>query len=175
MIERTLLLDNGYQPISTISWQRAISLLTLGKVEVIEEYDHNIRSTHLVIKLPAVVRLVNFFRRHKQRVKFSRQNILARDRWLCQYCGEKVETKDMTMDHVVPRAQGGRTEWENIVTCCEDCNAKKADRTPAQAKMRLKKQPERPSWVPVFSIQLSGTVPEQWASYLYWTSALEAG
>lgn len=171
-MERTLLLSNGYEPIATIGWQRAISLLTLGKVEVIEEYDQEVRSTHLVIKLPAVVRLVNFFRRHKQRVKFSRQNILARDKWCCQYCGVKVKTAEMTMDHVVPRAQGGKTEWENIVTCCEDCNAKKADRTPAQAKMRLRTKPVRPDWVPVFSIQLSGTVPEQWASYLYWSAEL---
>lgn len=171
-MERTLLLSNGYEPIATIGWQRAISLLTLGKVEVIEEYDREVRSTHLVIKLPAVVRLVNFFRRHKQRVKFSRQNILARDKWCCQYCGQKVKTEKMTMDHVVPRAQGGKTEWENIVTCCEDCNAKKADRTPVQAKMRLRTKPVRPDWVPVFSIQLSGTVPEQWASYLYWNAEL---
>jgi 5-methylcytosine-specific restriction endonuclease McrA len=174
-MERTLLLSNGYEPLGTIGWQRAISLLTLGKVEVVEEYDREVRSTHLVIKMPAVVRLVNFFRRHKQRVKFSRQNILARDRWLCQYCDTKVTTQSMTMDHVVPRAQGGRTEWENIVTCCEECNSRKADKTPAQAKMRLKRAPVRPEWVPVFSIQLSGPLPEQWATYLYWTTALEPG
>jgi len=171
-MERTLLLSQGYEPIATIGWQRAISLLTLGKVEVIEQYDREIRSTHLVIKMPAVVRLVNFFRRHKQRVKFSRQNILARDRWLCQYCGVKVSTEEMTMDHVVPRSQGGRTEWENIVTCCVSCNAKKADRTPKQAKMGLKKEPERPNWVPIFTIKLSGGMPEQWASYLYWNTEL---
>jgi len=174
-MDQTLLLDNGYQPIKTISWQRAISMLTLGKVEVIETYDQEIHSRFLIIKLPAVVRLVNFFRRHKQRVKFSRQNILARDRWTCQYCSEKVTTQEMTMDHVVPRAQGGKTEWENIVTCCGECNSKKADRTPQQAKMRLRKKPERPSWVPIFSIQLSGSVPEQWASYLYWSAPLEVG
>lgn len=171
-MERTLLLSQGYEPLATISWQRAISLLTLGKVEVVEEYDQELRSRYLVIKMPAVVRLINAFRRHKQRVKFSRQNIMARDRWQCQYCGTKVSSQEMTMDHVLPRSQGGVTCWENIVTSCEACNAAKANRTPEQAKMKLKKKPARPTWVPIFSIQLSGGAPDQWASYVYWTSEL---
>lgn len=173
-MERTLLLTQGYEPLCTISWQRAISLLTLGKVEVVEEYERDVRSTFLVIKMPAVVRLISAFRRHKKRVKFSRQNILARDRWKCQYCGIKVKTHEMTMDHVIPRSQGGTTCWENIVTSCEPCNARKADRTPEQADMKLRKRPKRPSWVPIFSIQLSGPPPEQWASYIYWNAELEA-
>jgi 5-methylcytosine-specific restriction endonuclease McrA len=171
-MERTLLLSQGYEPLATISWQRAISLLTLGKVEVIEEYDRELRSRYLVIKMPAVVRLIQRFRRGKQAVKFSRHNILARDRWKCQYCGIKVRTSDMTQDHVVPRSQGGRTEWENIVTACGDCNAKKANRTPREAGMRLRKRPEKPKWVPIFSVQIGNRPPDQWASYLYWTSEL---
>jgi len=172
-MEQTLLLSQGYEPLTTISWQRAISLLTLGKVEVIEEYDRELRSRHLVIKMPAVVRLINFFRRPKQLVKFSRRNILARDTWKCQYCGRKVSTESMTQDHVVPKSQGGKTCWENIVTCCADCNAKKANRTPKQAKMTLIKPPAKPSWVPIFSIQLGGSSPEQWRDYLYWTAELD--
>jgi 5-methylcytosine-specific restriction endonuclease McrA len=172
-MERTLLLSQGYEPLATISWQRAISLLTLGKVEVVEEYDRDLRSRYLIIKMPAVVRLITAFRRHKKQVKFSRQNIMARDRWKCAYCGIKVSTQEMTMDHVIPRAQGGTTCWENIVTSCETCNAAKADRTPKQAKMKLRKRPARPTWVPIFSVQLSGSPPDQWASYLYWTSELK--
>lgn len=171
-MERTLLLSQGYEPLATISWQRAISLLTLGKVEVVEEYDRDIRSAFLVIKMPAVVRLINRFRRGKKAVKFSRHNILARDGWKCQYCGSAVKTNDMTQDHVVPRSQGGTTCWENIVTCCEPCNALKANRTPEQAGMRLRKKPYRPTWVPIFSVQLSGSPPDQWVSYLYWTTEL---
>jgi len=171
-MERTLLLNQGYEPLATISWQRAISLLTLGKVEVIEEYDRELRSRFLVIRMPAVVRLLNRFRRHKQAVKFSRRNILARDNWKCQYCGDRIKTDEMTQDHVVPRSRGGKTNWENIVTACSDCNAKKANRTPKQAGMKLKKKPLKPSWVPVFSIQLSGAAPEQWRSYVYWTGEL---
>lgn len=172
-MERTLLLSQGYEPLATISWQRAISLLTLGKVEVVEEYDQNLRSRYLIIKMPAVVRLISAFRRHKKQVKFSRQNIMARDRWKCQYCGIKVITQEMTMDHVIPRAQGGSTCWENIVTSCSACNAAKAARTPKQAKMKLRKYPARPTWVPIFSVQIGGSLPDQWASYVYWTSELK--
>ena len=172
-MERTLLLDQGFQPIGLIGWQRAITLLTLGKIEIIEEYDREVRSMYLVIKLPAVARLINRFRRGKKAVKFSRHNILARDRFKCQYCGHKVTTTSMTVDHVVPRAQGGITRWENVVTCCQDCNAKKKDRTPAQAKMHLYMEPVKPTWVPIFTIPISGPVPEQWTSYIYWTSELQ--
>lgn len=171
-MEQTLLLNQGYQPLTTISWQRAICLLSLGKVEVVEEYDRDIRSVYLVIKMPAVVRLITRFCKIKQRVKFSRQNVLGRDRWTCQYCGQKRPIAELTYDHVVPRSQGGKTSWENIVTACRGCNARKADRTPQQAGMRLLCAPRRPRSVPVIMIQLSGSVPDQWASYLYWSSEI---
>jgi 5-methylcytosine-specific restriction endonuclease McrA len=173
MMERTLLLNNGYMPVTTISWQKAICMLTLGKVQVVEEYDRDVHSTFLVIKIPAVVRLLSNFKRSKQIVKFSRHNIIARDKWKCQYCGDKVDLESMTQDHVVPRAQGGKTCWENIVTCCSICNSQKANRTPAQAGMSLMKSPSRPSWVPIFAMQLRGSAPEQWMSYIYWNTELQ--
>ena len=86
---QTLLLNQGFEPIKVISWQRAISLLFLGKVEVLEEYDRDIRSVNLIIKVPAVVRLLRAFRRHARPVKFSRANIYARDNYKCKYCGKK--------------------------------------------------------------------------------------
>lgn len=173
-MHNTLLLSMGYEPIASISWQRAITLLTLGKVEVIEEYDTELRSRTWVVKMPAVVRLVKSFRHHKKKVKFSRTNILARDNWKCQYCSTKLSTEDVTYDHVVSKSRGGKTCWENIVACCQDCNAKKANKTPREADMKLRKQPVMPKWVPVLTItQSPGSVPEQWASYLYWMSELE--
>ena len=166
-MERTLLLSTGYEPITTISWQRAISLLTLGKVEVVETYDREVRSMSLALKLPSVVRLVNLFRRHKQRVKYSKQNVFARDRWACQYCGTKHDICDLTVDHVVPRAQGGKTEWENVVTACKPCNSTKADRTPQQAGLRLRKKPEKPDWVPLLTLKVSRErAPQVWQGYL---------
>jgi len=165
-MEQTLLLSSGYEPLTTIPWQRAISLLTLGKVEVVEEYEKQIRSVSVTLKMPAVVRLVNMFRREKQRIKFSRVNVLARDRWTCQYCGKKFPDRELTYDHVVPRSQGGKTCWENIVTACQDCNAKKGDRTPAQARMQLKSLPVRPAWVPILTVRFErGRVPKTWESW----------
>jgi 5-methylcytosine-specific restriction endonuclease McrA len=172
---RTLLLSQGYEPIKVISWQRAITLLTLGKVEVIEEYDNEVRTMSLVIKIPAVVRLLRAFRRHAKPVKFSRVNIYARDGYKCQYCGIKYQIDQLTYDHVTPRARGGRTTWENIVTCCYDCNYKKGNRTPAEAKMTLKSTPVRPEWVPAVTIRVSTkSMPDAWRDYLYWTGEIES-
>jgi len=164
-----LLLNQSYEPISIINWKKAITLVTLEKVEVVEEYDRNIRSRFLVIKMPAVVRLLRAFRRPRKRVKFNRQNILARDRGKCQYCGIRYPAKELTYDHVIPKSRGGKTRWENIVTCCVPCNLKKGDKTPQEANMRIKKQPMRPDWVPIFTISLSKkTIPEPWKSFCYW-------
>lgn len=164
-MEKTLLLSSMYEPMATISWRKAITLLTLGKVEVIEAYDRHIRSTSIVIRLPAVVRLVNKFRKFKREVTYSRDNIFARDDWTCQYCGQRKTASALTQDHVIPRSQGGRTCWENVVTCCKICNAKKANRTPEQAGMRLRSRPRRPDWLPLFIIHLGPNPPEVWSEY----------
>jgi 5-methylcytosine-specific restriction endonuclease McrA len=171
---RTLLLSQGYEPIKVISWRRAIALISLGKVEVIEEYDSEIRAVSLVLKVPAVVRLLRSFRRHAKPVKFSRANIYARDQHRCQYCGVKCPLHELTYDHVVPRSKGGLTTWENITTCCYACNARKANRTPAQAHMRLRSQPHRPQWIAAVTIRLSTrSMPQAWRDYLYWTGEIE--
>lgn len=173
-MQQTLLVDLGYAPVKVIPWQRAIQLMFLGKAEVIEEYDQEVRSTSIVIKIPAVVRLLRAFKRHKKPVKFSRVNIYARDNYRCQYCGEKKPIGELTYDHVVPRAQGGKTTWTNIVSCCQECNAHKANRTPAQARMKLRKEPTQPMGVPSLVVEVSReSVPAAWRDYLYWTGELE--
>lgn len=175
-MQQVLLLSRDLAPVKTISWQRAITLLSLGKVEVVESYDGFVRSSTLVIKMPAVVRLLNLFRRNKHQVKFSRTNIFARDGYKCQYCGDKFDINELTYDHVTPRSQGGKTCWENIASCCSDCNLKKANRTPEQARMKLLKTPIKPKWIPAIQIQLSSkAVPDQWRSFLYWNTELVEG
>lgn len=171
---RTLVLSQSFEPISIVSWKQAITLLFLGKAEMIEEYDRNIRSTSIVLKIPAVVRLLSAFRRHKKPVKFSRINIYGRDKYSCQYCGVKKKISELTYDHVVPRAQGGKTTWTNIATSCSDCNRRKANRTPEQAGMRLRKMLVQPSATPVLVVTVSReSVPDAWRDYLYWTSELD--
>ena len=134
---RTLVLDMGYQPINAVPFTKALSYIVKGKVDVLENYE---RAIHPDWQMPAVVRLTHWINTHKQRVRFSRQNVLVRDRWRCQYCGGRFATSELTFDHVIPRSRGGRTEWENIVMACQACNARKADKTPTEAGMALRKK-----------------------------------
>ena len=136
-MDQVLLLNLTYEPLRVISWRRAVRLLTLGKVEVVEESEMEVRSVTFVIRLPSVVRLLRLVRRRNRPVRFSRRNIYVRDGFRCQYCGRRPPVEDLTYDHVVPRALGGQTGWENIVAACVECNARKGGRTPAQAGMRL--------------------------------------
>ena len=171
---RTLLLNQGYEPIKVIAWQRAITLIALHKVEVLEEYDAQVRAPSVIIQVPAVVRLRKPHRRHANPVRFSRVNIYARDGHRCQYCGVKCTIDGLTYDHVVPRSRGGKTSWDNIVSCCYACNARKANRTPAEARMALRSAPVRPAWMPAVQIRVSArSVPEAWRDYVYWTGEIE--
>nr|HEX4318590.1 HNH endonuclease [Kofleriaceae bacterium] len=121
-----------------------------------------------------MVRLRKAFRRHVKPVKFSRVNIYARDRYRCQYCGQTCTTNELTYDHVVPRSRGGRTTWENIVAACYVCNRRKANRTPAEAGMKLLAQPVRPTWMPAVQIRVSAqSMPDAWRDYVYWTGQID--
>jgi 5-methylcytosine-specific restriction endonuclease McrA len=92
---------------------------------------------------------------------------LARDEFLCQYCSIELSVREATLDHVVPRSQGGRTNWENVVCCCVPCNRKKGGRTPREARMNLLKKPVKPTWLPVLRIRFNGNVPRSWYSFLH--------
>lgn len=169
---RTLVLDNGFQPIAVVSWMEAMRLLITGKAEVVEEHEIEIRTVSQSWKLPSVLRYLKGIRRKKKtKVAFSRRNILFRDNYECQYCGSKEEP---TFDHVIPVSKGGPTSWENVVIACLPCNQKKGSRTPERAGMKLRKKPVLPDWAPSFVIRLKETDPESWRSYLYWSMPLES-
>lgn len=170
----TLLLTPWMAPHKIIPWQTAVVMSYLGKVEVLEEYDEIVTSPSLVVKTPAVVRLKRAASGGSSRatsgtkrpVKFSRANVFARDGFSCQYCGVKKRPRELNYDHVVPRAQGGKTVWENIVTSCYDCNGKKRGRTPEQAGMKLLRQPVRPKTVSTSPVPMrEGSVPTAWVPY----------
>ena len=164
-----LILNASYEPLHVVSWQRAIQLLFQGKVEVVEESEHEIRTVRITIKIPSVLRLINYIPRLSKRqvIRFSRENIFIRDNYQCQYCGKSFHKAQLTLDHVTPVVKGGGKSWENIVTSCKPCNQKKGGRTPPQAQMHLVKRPKEPQWLPRTTIQLSVSVtPEKWKLYL---------
>jgi 5-methylcytosine-specific restriction endonuclease McrA len=175
-MEQTLLLNASYEPLKIVHWQKAITLLCQGKVEVIAEYDREIRSVSISFRLPSVIRLLRYIKmkRRFDYVPFSRANIYARDDHSCQYCGDSFPTNELTFDHVTPVAQGGRKDWENIVTCCVTCNRRKGGRTPEEAGMHLRRMPRRPESMPALRITIRlHTAPESWRDYLYWNAELE--
>lgn len=142
----TLLLNSDYRPISilplsVIPWEHAVKLMFLKKVHVIETYsDRIIRSERLAMNVPSVCVTTDYFK-FKKHVKFSRYNMYLRDLFECQYCGEVFDFDELTIDHVVPRAAGGTTVWENCVTACKPCNHRKGDKL-----MKPKHMPYRPEY-----------------------------
>ena len=175
-MEQTLLLNATYEPLKVVHWKKAVTLWCQGKVEVISVYDREIRAVSVSFKLPSVIRLLRFIRikRRFDFVPFSRANIYARDRHRCQYCGHGAPMSELTFDHVIPVAQGGRKDWENIVTCCINCNRRKGGRTPEEAGMRLIALPRRPESIPAVRITIGvRNAPESWRDYLYWNVELD--
>jgi 5-methylcytosine-specific restriction endonuclease McrA len=175
-MEQTLLLNASFEPLKVVHWQKAITLLCQGKVEVISVYDREVRSVSITFKLPSVIRLLRYvrIRRRFDYVPFSRANIYARDDHACQYCGRAFPMSELTFDHVVPVAMGGKKDWENIVTCCVGCNRRKGGRTPAGAGMHLIRLPKRPESAPALRITIGlRQAPESWRDYLYWNVELE--
>ncbi|HOV89937.1 MAG TPA: HNH endonuclease [Syntrophorhabdaceae bacterium] len=167
-MDRTLLLNTTFEPLGIVSWKKAITLVYLGKVEVIEEYDREIKGINIKIRLPAVIRLLRFIRNGNTNIKFSRKNIFLRDNYTCQYCGKRFEPKDLTCDHIIPKSRGGITEWSNIVTSCIKCNLKKGDKLPEEINMQPKKRPSRPNSMYIFMLHLGiKTPPDLWKDYIF--------
>jgi len=171
VFEHVLVLNASFEPLNVINWKRAMKLVFLGKVEVLEESGTVVRSARSATPVPAVVRLVRFVHFHRWDLKLSRENIYARDKYRCQYCGEQLPSRELTCDHVVPRSRGGSTEWTNVVTCCPTCNREKGGMTPEEAGLSLLKDPGRPSWLVGFQTRfVASDPPAAWRDYLYGVS-----
>jgi 5-methylcytosine-specific restriction endonuclease McrA len=176
METRTLLLNHMYQPHAIVPWQDSIRLVYENKVTVLEEYEETVSSPSVTLYVPAVILLKKPVVGHKKGVKFSRINVFTRDGFRCQYCGAKKTMRELNYDHVIPRRQGGRTVWENIVTCCYPCNDKKGGRTPEQAKMSLLRRPAKPHVLPLHAVFLeTRSVPPVWVPYLNIDASQKAG
>lgn len=175
-MEQTLLLNATYEPLKVVHWQKAVTLWCQGKVEIVAEHEREIRTVKFSFKMPSVIRLLRYVRIKKRfdYVPFSRANIYARDGYTCQYCAQSFPTQELTFDHVVPVSQGGRKDWENIVTCCVSCNRRKGGRTPEEARMRLVRTPRRPDSAPAIRITIGlRSAPDAWRDYLYWNLELD--
>ena len=197
-----LILNRNYMAIRVTNAKRAFSLLCRNLAEVVhveegqylsydfegwcelsalkrqfEPHEHDwIRTVRFSVAVPRIIRLTLYDRLPRQAVKFNRRNIFARDHNSCQYCNKRFPTSELSLDHVVPRSQGGRTTWENIVCCCLACNVKKGGRTPRQAHMMLQTKPVKPKRSPALNIQLSGTRYRSWQQFLehaYWNVELK--
>lgn len=139
------------------------------------QYDY-VRTVRMDIAVPKIIRLLGYDRLPKQEVKLNRRNIFARDRNLCQYCGHRFTTAELSLDHILPRSQGGGSSWENLVCCCLACNARKGGRTPEQASMKLIRKPIKPRRNPAITVRLGSDKYACWQSFLdnaYWSVELK--
>ncbi len=164
-----LVLNASYEPINVCAARRAIVLVLKGVAMTEEENGHFLHAARLAIRVPSVIRLLEYRRIPHQTRALSRKNILLRDRNSCQYCGEILASSDLTLDHVVPRSRGGLSTWENLVACCHSCNRRKGNQLPMEANMKLIREPR------AFNLHTSrhimrllGHSDAKWRKYLFY-------
>jgi 5-methylcytosine-specific restriction endonuclease McrA len=162
--EGVLVLNQNYQAIGVCSVERAFILVYMRKAEMLSELaERKLYSISQNFSFPSVIRLNRYINIPYKRVNLSRYNVFKRDGNRCVYCNS---SDGLTIDHVVPRSMGGRESWENLVTACQKCNARKGNMTPEQAGMHMRTEPFRPSFV-MFLSNYHGTVRDDWKPYLY--------
>ena len=152
--------DGSFQVMNAAEW------LELSALEQPEAHEAYVQTVRLRVRVPKVLLLRSYDKLPMQEVRFTRDNLFERDRYRCQYCGNNFAEHELNMDHVIPRAIGGRTSWENIVTSCIPCNTRKANRLPHQASMYLMKKPERPRWQPFISSLIDQNYDSDWDHFI---------
>jgi 5-methylcytosine-specific restriction endonuclease McrA len=160
----------SYFPLSLISWRDAVKSVFQGTHTVVAQYEAIARSPSIEMRLPSVLALRSYVPRPR-RAAFTRFNVFLRDRFRCQYCGERHAPGELTFDHVVPRSRGGRTTWTNVVAACEPCNTAKDNKLTRPITM-----PREPTPGDLLAAQRAfppNYLHESWADYLYWDSELE--
>ena len=167
---RALLLNATFEPLCVVSARRAVVLVLKEKAEIVERNGAEFRSERASVPAPSVIRLVHFVRvPFRSRVPLSRRAVFARDGHRCQYCGRAAEN----LDHVLPRSRGGPHSWDNVVASCRPCNARKEDRLPQEAGLRLRQAPVAPH-AHLWLIATAGTVDPIWTRYLPGATAVPA-
>jgi hypothetical protein len=187
----TLVLNRNWQPVNVATVARALVLLWNEAARVVDVADYQtfswddwsklrprddetfVQAISMRLRVPEVIALSTYDRQPQSAVTFSRRNVFKRDQYVCQYCGGQPGTDELTIDHVVPRSQGGVSSWTSVLACVT-CNKCKADRTPREAGMTLRRQPIRPTWKPVYAdhhVRL-----ESWSKFVsdvYWNAELQ--
>lgn len=188
----TLVLNRHWQPVNVATVARSIVMVYNESAKIVDPESYRlftwtdwvklkpvdgepfIRCVNTKLRIPEVITLTHYDKFRENTVTFSRRNIFKRDHNMCQYCGKRPGTEELTIDHIRPRSFGGTSTWENCVLACVSCNARKANRTPEQASMHLLKKPIRPAWKPIYAH--SGIRIESWSKFIseaYWNVALE--
>lgn len=166
VMHRTLLLNSWGIPHAVLNWEDAVTMMYEETVDVLHSYDETVSSPSTTYQLPAVMQLRNGIRRRKNAIRFSRLNVYTRDRFQCQYCGQRFSPNELNYDHVIPRRLGGKTVWTNIVSSCWPCNGRKGGRTPEQARMKLLRKPEKPKSLPLHTVFIPNSIPDCWVPYI---------
>ena len=164
-----LVLNLNYEPINVCNVRRAVVLLVKGKAEYLENGRGEIHTPREIFNVPSVIRLIYLVKRPFSSRKLSKKEVLVRDCYTCQYCGK--QTRELTLDHVIPRNQKGRDAWENVVSACIPCNHHKAGRTPAEAGMTLIRKPRAPYPHP-YHILHNRSIVEEWRKFIPWVSSI---
>lgn len=188
----TLMLNRNWQPVGVATVSRSLVMVWNGSARIVDPLDYQlyswsdwaklapqddepvVRTVSMQLRVPEVISLTRYDRVPTNTVTFSRRNIFKRDRFTCQYCGEQPGKEELTIDHVLPRSEGGSSSWENCVLACVDCNSRKANMTPLQAGMPLLKKPVRPNWRPFYATR--GERIDSWSKFIseaYWTVELQ--
>jgi 5-methylcytosine-specific restriction endonuclease McrA len=150
-----IVLNSNYAFLNIVNWKQAIKLMVKGKAEALEFTTRVLRNAERTIKIvvPKILRLVKMIRTlYKARVPYSKRNVFIRDKFVCAYCNEHVRRP--TLDHVIPKSRGGRTDFDNTVTACRPCNAHKGDKTPREAGMFMGYQPYQPTVMEFLQIRM---------------------
>jgi len=163
--KQVLVLNQNFEPLAVCRTRRALVLLYLRKVDLLETYDGIFaRSVSMALPLPSVLRLNHYVHVVRKEIPVTKRNIFRRDNHRCQYCGRT--TSSLTADHVLPRALGGTDSWENLVCACTDCNSRKGDRPLNLTGLKLMRRPKKPHYF-AFVLSALGEIPELWRKYLF--------
>ena len=194
--EKVLVLNKSWHPITVTTARDAVVQVFTGDARIVgpdyrtfgfeswkdaadyaREAARYLHGCDWKILVPEIIVLTNYAGINMRQVKFSRRNIFERDGYTCQYCGKRFRRQDLTIDHVLPRSRGGVSRWDNVALACLPCNARKDDRTPREAGMKLRQEPKQPRWEDIKLKGLSGPMPSSWEDFLgemYWDQELRS-